>query len=357
MFRILEVSMALVEASVEGRIDTNSIGPFALAGAQFKAIGITILFSPGLTVDPYPEPPPATAKIPRRKTIVTPQGEITVTKFLDLNPLPGRTAKGFEGGIVIADGFYDTVAKVFLADFLTVEPGETVVLGALTKNDPGVPGGQRVIEVNGMLVEMLTDARLPSNPDNPVAPIYENQYGFPMKIETAPLSPLGPNPTTAPAPSSVEGYFSETNEGKFYAFLFQSGDTGVLATDPAITPQIVIERVEYRDRGAQIEYDARGAVTTAHQNPPSPLGQDVQLFRVDIDPLTNLEVETSIGRATIDTREPGFERWRFRDRPAKPSGFRAGVPIKFRAKNLSGLVPGTGNPAEDVKEPDRVREK
>lgn len=350
--------MALIEASIEGRIEPNSVKAFG-AGVELKALGVTIRFSPGNTMDPYPDPPPAPAKVARKKTIRTPQGELTPAQFLDATPLPGRTAKGFEGGTVIAEGYFEVgpnQPNIFLAEFLEVEPAETVLLGALTKNDPPAAGGQRVLHVNGVLIEMLTDARLASNPAAPAQPVYFNQFGFPMKVETATLSPSGPNPLTAPAPSSVEGYYSEKNEAKFYAFLFESGDTGVLATDPVTTPQIVIERFQYRDRGAQVEYEARGAVTTSHQNPPSPFGQTVELFRVDFNPATMSEEEESIGRATIDVREPGFERWRLRERPAKPGGFRAGVPLKVVAKNLTGVVPATGLPAQDVKEPDRVRE-
>ena len=119
--------MALVEASIEGKIEKNSVGPFGVGGVQLKAMGIPIRFSPGMTSDPYPDPPPAAPKAPRKKTISTPQGEVSVASFLDQTPLPGRSAQGFEEGTVIAEGFFEVQTGLFLADFLTVEPAESVV--------------------------------------------------------------------------------------------------------------------------------------------------------------------------------------------------------------------------------------
>ncbi|MFO1002902.1 MAG: hypothetical protein U0936_21435 [Planctomycetaceae bacterium] len=52
---------------------------------------------------------------------------------------------------------------------------------------------------------------------------------------------------------------------------------------------------------------------------------------------------------------PGLERWLFRARRTKPSGFLSGVPSSIPVKNLSGIDPATGVPAKADVEPD-VRE-
>lgn len=292
------------------------------------AMGVTIRFLPGVT---------ATG---RDRAIKTPTQLLTPADFLSSVPFPGRAESGFIGGTVIAEGTFDTDSNVLLADFIEVEPAESVLLGALTENAAGTP---RKLRINGVPVVMLTDPRMPANPDNPAVPIYQNQYGFPMKIETATLSPTGPTPTPPPAPSSAEGYFAG---GTFHAFLFEYGGTGSLLQDPIATPQIVMERASYRDEGTRIRFDARGFVTDSHAGGAP---QNVELFRVDINPATGLEQETPIDRAATDVVEAGFQRWRVDFKGNKPGGFLAGVPLKVVVRNHSG--PASAELEPDVREP------
>lgn len=306
--------MALIEASVEGPIQSVAADPTGI-GADVMATGIRIRFIPGTTASG------------RMKTIKTPAKTLTPAELRNPAPFPGRTEPGFVGGTIIADGVFDTDNNLMLADFLTVEPAETVLLGALTQNAAGTP---RLLKINGVPIVMLTDTRMPANLENPMSPIFKNQYGFPMKIETAVLSPSGPTPNPAPPPSSAEGYFAA---GTFFAFLFEYGDTGTLLKDPVTTPQISIERAAYRDEGARIRFEARGFVTSAHAGGAI---QNVELFRVDLNPATGQQVETPIDSARVEVVEPGFQRWRVEFRDNKPGGFLAGVPLKVVVKNHSG---------------------
>ena len=331
--------MALIEASIEGPI--QSVTSDAGAGVVVQAMAITVHFAPGTTSSG------------RTKTIKTPVTTLTPAQFIDGKKFPGRAENGFVGGTIIAEGAFDTDTNTLEADFITVEPAETVILGALTANQPGPP---RVLKINGCPIEMLTDDRMPSNPADPANPVFMNQYGFPMNINSATVSPNGPTPTPPPAPSSAEGYFAN---GVFHAFLFEYGGTGQLSVDPAVTPQVSLERASYRDRGNEFEVEARGFVTTSHV-PAGSAEQSIRLFRVDRNPTTGLLVENQIPASNsndldIDRIEPGFERWRFRTRRTKPSGFLSGVPLLIRVKNLSGIDPATGVPAKADVEPD-VRE-
>lgn len=319
--------MAVVEASIEGPIQ-SVVADSSGTGVEVRAMGITIRFVPGMTASG------------RVKSIKTPVTILTPAEFLSVTPFPGRIEAGFVGGTVIADGEFDTDANIMNANFLEVEPAETVLLGALTQNSPGVP---RQLKINGTPIVMLNDPRMPSNPTSPAIPIYKNQYGFPMKIETATLSPVGPTPTPPPPPSSAEGYFAG---GAFHAFLFEYGDTGKLLSDPVTVPQISIERAAYRDEGTRIRFEARGFVTSAHAGGAV---QDVELFRVDRDPATGLLQETPVDSASLDVVEPGFQRWRVEFRGNKPGGFLSGIPLKVIARNHSGPVSDETEP--DIREP------
>lgn len=324
--------MAKVDSEVEGPIQSIVLDGVG-TGVTIKAMEVTIRFTPGTTTSG------------RKKTIKTPVKELTPAQLSDSQLFPGRTEPGFVGGTIIAEGVYDTDTNTLDANFITVEPAETVLLGALTENSPGTP---RLLRINGCPIVMLTDDRMPANPDDPTAPIFMNQYGFPIKIESADLSAT----VAAPAPTSAEGYFAG---GNFHAFLFEYGGTGTLLVDPANTPQVSLERASYRDRGNEFEVEARGFVTTSHQLAGSP--QNIRVYRVDINPSTGQEVKNSINPTDldIDRVEDGFERWRFRSRRPKPGGFLSGVPLLIRVENLSGNDPATGQPAFDETEPD-VRE-
>lgn len=331
--------MARIESSVEGTIQLIDADASGL-GVVIKANGVTIQFLPGPT------------KSGRTKSIKTPTNTLTPEQFRDKTKFRGRAEEGFLGATVIAEGEYDTDLGLLDADFLQVEPSETVLLGALTENLPGTP---RSLKINRAPVVMLNDSRLSSNPENPAVPIFLNQYALPMKIESAAIVPPGPAPNPPPGPTSAEGYYAD---GVFHAFLFEYGGTGELAVDPRTTPQISMIRAQYRDRDAQFEIDARGFLTTAHAPPGSP-PQSVEVFRVDIDPTTRARIETPLDRATIDAREPGFERWRLVVRRNKPANL-SGIPVAILVKNHSGIVPASGtqpaHPATAEMEPD-VREE
>lgn len=330
--------MAKIEASIEGPIQSVAAN-VAGSGVIVMAMNVAIHFAPGTT---------ASGRI---KSIKTPVTKLTPAQLSDVGKFPGRTEDGFVGGTIIADGEFDTDTNTLEADFISVEPAETVLLGALTANLPGNP---RNLRINGCLIEMMTDDRMPANADDPANPIFMNQYGFPMQIDSATVSPTGPTPNPPPAPTSAEGYFSG---GVFHAFLFEYGGTGLLLTDPAVVPQISLERASYRDRGDEFEVEARGFVTTSHVPAGSPL-QNVRVFRLDRNPINGQIVENEIPADDLDQVqiEAGFERWRFRTRRDKTAGFLSGVPLLIRVKNLSGIVPGSGLPASAEIEPD-VRER
>jgi len=326
--------MAKIESSLEGTIESIAADA-AGSGVVVTAMNVSIHFTTGTTASR------------RTKSIKTPVKTLTPAQLMNTKKFPGRNDVGFVGGTIIADGNFDTATNTLEADFIKVEPAETVLLGALTANSPGN------LRINGCLIEMLTDDRMPANPIDPANPIFMNQFGFPMKIASAAVSPTGPTPNPPPAPSSVEGYFMGD---RFYAYLFEYGGTGQLLIDPAVVPQISLGRASYRDRGNNFEVQARGFVTTSHVPAGSPL-QDVRVFRVDRNPTTGQLVETEIppDKLEIDRVEAGFERWRFQTRQPKQNGLLSGVPELIRVKNLSGIVTGTGLPVSAQIEPD-VRE-
>ncbi len=311
--------MAIVESSIEGTIE--DIQPDGNGGAIITALGVKIQFTPS------PFGPNHTPRITRQRGVLFRSQLLTCCLTLKF---PGRDAEGFKQGTVIAEGNYDTTTNVLVADSVAVEPGETVLLGALTLNSPvNPPGSQPQLAINGTPIVMLTDSRLPSNRWQPTGPIvYYNQYGLPMDINSALLA------TVDPVPSSAEGYYGKdlNNPAKsiFYAFLFEYGGTGTLL-DPN-TPQISIERsAQFRDRGTSIEVEARGAYTTSHlADPTSP--QQLKFTATDENGIdfvlpNNLDVR-------IDVSRTGFVRWRLRDRYTKVGNL-ANIPIKLRVENLT----------------------
>ncbi len=319
--------MAKVEASIEGPIQSVATDPTG-TGADIVAMGMTIRFVPGTTASG------------RTRTIKTPTKTLTPAELRTPTSFPGRVESGFVGGTVIAEGEFDTDTNLMLADFLQVEPAESVLLGALTQNAAGTP---RQIQINGVPIVMLTDVRMPANPDDPSNPVFMNQYGFPFKIDTAVLSPTGPTPNPPPAPTSAEGYFAGNT---FHAFLFEYGGTGTLVKDPVTTPQISMERASYRDEGTRVRFEARGFVTSAHAGGAI---QNVELIRVDLDPATGTLQETPVDSARVEVVEAGFQRWRVEFRGNKAGGFLSGIPLKVIVKNHSG--PASAELEPDVREP------
>ncbi len=311
--------MAQIEASIEGPMGIPSLMGNVV---NIPAMGITIRFTPGKTVTN------------RDKAIRTPTRSfepLTLAEFTSAVSLPGRTQGGFDGATIIAEGTYDTVAKLLDADFVDVEPSETVLIGALTRVSPVAASP---LAINGVDVFMLRDTRLPANRKNKNgAPVFYNQYSFPMKIDSAvPSDTAG----ASEAPSSVEGYYGDhpTDAGKkaFHAFLFEYGDTGKLVDDPVATPQISIERApQFRDEGTLWNVRARGTLSALHPN-ASPLNQQLMLFIVNdqgaaIPIPGGLDIE-------LDDLDDGFVRWRLRTELAK-SGVLVDPPRALLIRNIT----------------------
>ena len=312
--------MATVESSLEGSIE--DIQPDGNGGAVISALGVKIQFTPSVLGSDHQ--PRITS--PTRNLV-----PLTVAELLFKAKFPGRDAEGFKQGTVIAEGTYDTDTNTLLADSIAIEPGETVLLGALTLNLPGAAGSQRQLAINGTPIIMLTDARLPSNRKQPTGPItYYNQYALPMDVASAKLA------KDDLLSSSAEGYYgkdiSDPTKSVFYAFLFEYGGTGTLLEAAATRPQISIERaVQFRDRGASIEVEARGVFTTSHINGPV-TPQQLKFTATDengtaFDLPNNLDVR-------FDVPEPGFIRWRLRDRYTKVGNL-ANIPVRLRVENVT----------------------
>ena len=311
--------MAIIEASIEGPMGKPSLTGTVVT---VPAMGMTIRFTPGKT------------PTNRVKAICTPTRSfepLTLAEFASAASLPGRTQSGFDGATIIAEGTYDTVAKVLDADFIDVEPSETVLIGALTRVSPTAASP---LAINGVDVFMLTDARLPANRKNKNgAPVFYNQYSFPMKISSAiPSDVVG----ATDVPSSVEGYYGDhpTDPGKkaFHAFLFEYGDTGTLADDPVVTPQISIERSpQFRDEGALWNVRARGTLSALHPN-ASPLNQQLMLFVVN-DQGAALPVPGGLD-VELDDLNDGFVRWRLRTELAK-TGVLVDPPRALLIRNIT----------------------
>ena len=311
--------MAIIEASIEGPMGKPSLNGTVV---NVPAMGITVRFTPGKT---------ATNRV---KAISTPTRSfepLTLAEFTSTVSLPGRTLGGFEGATIIAEGTFDTVAKVLDADFIDVEPSETVLIGALTRVSPAAASP---LAINGVDVFMLRDSRLPANRKNKNgAPVFYNQYSFPMDINSAVTSDTA---GATDAPSSVEGFYGDhpTDAGKkaFHAFLFEYGDTGVLADRPDVTPQISIERApQFRDEGTLWNVRARGTLSALHPN-VSPLNQQLMLFVLN-DQGAAMPIPGGLD-IDLDDLNDGFVRWRLRTELAK-SGVLVDPPRALLIRNIT----------------------
>ncbi len=72
-----------------------------------------------------------------------------------------------------------------------MEPGETVLIGAVTSNS----GSQ--ISLNTVDIALLTDSRLSTNPSDPTKPVFLNDSGFEIT-----LASILPDPTTPQLPGT-----------------------------------------------------------------------------------------------------------------------------------------------------------
>ena len=257
---------------------------------RFQNVGGTELASDGL----------------RRKAIRTPVKELTITEFKSTGSLPGRIQQGFVGGTVIAEGQFtiDGTNRFFDADFLSVEPAENVVIGALTKKAPTQPFSSTNLRINGVDIELLSDSRMPAGPEP-----FHNQFGFSI----TPSSML--SAIDLPQPTAAEGYYANN---RFYAFAFEYGGTGTLTFNATTDPRISLERAEVRIDAANFRCNFRGhlAYNRALGSIPT-----VELFWDNGDPM---------GPADIDfqetTADASYLRWRFTEKVAR----RPGLPTHFK---------------------------
>lgn len=338
--------MAMVEAKIEGPI--KKIESDGGNGLTIAALGVAIHYSPGpVIVIPTPA-----VNVPRRqKSIRSPSQRLTVADLLKADAFVAVSygadpIKGFTGGTIIAEGFFNTdvIPPRFDANHLQIEIAETVLIGTLTSNT----GGK--INVNGVEIVISTDPRMSSNPDNPTIPVYLNDSGFSIQQNSIAPTPAGPNPpppAAAPPPSASEGYFG--NDGRFYAHLFEYGGPGLLLTADPSKPQISIERAEVRDEGTEFDIEVRGHVTTPHQPNGGPR-QTIELFIMDMQPNTFGTKDSDwvlrspaplIGNTRVDFRSPGaapftldppIQRFRFRGTLPK-DGINPLPPERIQARN------------------------
>ncbi|MEZ5941084.1 MAG: hypothetical protein R3C18_06815 [Planctomycetaceae bacterium] len=244
--------MALHMVELEGIIE--SIDPDGNGGAILKMFGIEVLVD-ATAFNPGPNQP---------SSVSSPTVKLTAEQLTRADEFPGRTGKdGFEAGTAIVIGNFDTAdgkihvnvpapppnqgAIEFEANpSLTVEPGETVLLGPVTKNDASG------FHVNGVNVVRLTDDRMEAKSTR-------NEFGFEIIIETVAEMTL----------ASVEGYYGD--DGIFHASLIETD--GELADHE---PQISFLRGEGRTRGASFELKFRGGIAVEGM----PLGTPRAIFRL-----------------------------------------------------------------------------
>lgn len=244
-----------------------------------------------------------TVNVPAGTPITTPSATLTTAQLADPAPLPGRTQPGFTGGTAIVNG---TAAAdgVITADDVFVEPSENVALGVVTANT----GTQ--ISINGIPVELLTDARMPAQPVKDV-------NGIEILLSSIPVG----------TGASVEGYFSE---GIFYAFLIEAeqGTPVNAAAQVVITRALGRERTPNNRRGDELEI--RGTCTTFHA--PGATSQNIRVFRVDGVTQTLL----GSGTAIVDPAVPGIAAFTFRTVTAPTSNPVLGAcPTTIRVVNIS----------------------
>ncbi|MCY2977109.1 MAG: hypothetical protein NTU79_00355 [Planctomycetota bacterium] len=320
---------------------------------------------------------PAVPGVPVRQcSFRSPSQRLTVAELILTDSLPGRGATtGFFGGTVIAEGFYSTDAElgvnVFLANHIQVDPGEMVLIGAVTGNNG------TTVQVNTVDVVPLTDPRFSTNPIsidlNPIpptvlpplrTPLYKNASGFPVTLESITPDPTTPQPAGASAlPSTaVQGYFAD---GKMHASSIAFGGAGLLAAlaDPMLPidhPRISIERADVRDLGTTFDIEVRGFITAP---PPFSQVEHILEFRVrDMKTGTfgtllsdwKYRVSeaaseiTGLGTVRVDLRTPGatlpngtpnsqippVQRWRFRGSIPK-AGYHLLPPERIEVRNFT----------------------
>jgi hypothetical protein len=127
--------------------------------------------------------------------ISTPSATITIAQLTDPTPLPGRSSPGFiDGTGIVFSG--QSVGGVVTTNDLTIEPGETVLLGPITHvncTNANCTAPGNFIGVLGVPVIPLADPRMPANPSR-------NVFGFEIDMSQPGLLGVG---------ASLEGYFDQ----------------------------------------------------------------------------------------------------------------------------------------------------
>lgn len=243
----------------------------AWAQVPFEIEGIVTAIAPG---------PNGTANItmfgqvfnvPSTAYIHTPTKSLTIDELLDSTPLPGRSELGFVGGTGILVG---TVANpgpgaTAIVEDIVIEPGETVLLGAITANDGGV------IRIMGVPLVDLDDPRMPSSG-------LVNEFGFPVIPTTVPVSGQG----------VAEGYFAQ-DDGRFHHF--RAEVEGGELVDPASAATSILR--------ARCSPGGRLEVLGGSYNPPN---ATIRVY--------NNKTGFSFGtvQTTVDPLTPTFGSYRFR---------------------------------------------
>ena len=274
--------MAVYAVEIEGTVD--DIVPTATS-ATISVMGMDVLVDQNVQWIDADHP----------GSISTPTSKLTIAQLTDLAQLPNRDAQGFKKGTVIVKGNYDPAdgtirvriqpppanqgAEPFESQpSITIEPGETVIVGPVTTNAAGD------FRVNGVKIIALPDAA--TNPRLPGLPP-RNEEGFNIKLDTVAINAI----------ASVEGYYG--NDNAFHAFIIDApGD--LTTTDP----QISIQRAEARNRGAEYDIKMRGFITVSHVTAGSPRPR-VEIFRMDNGQKTVLGSDSPTVPAGA-----AFVRWR-----------------------------------------------
>lgn len=359
--------MSLIIAEVESTI--TKLRSDGATGLIIETMGITILYTPG----PVLEQDGSNGQ--RQKSIRSPSQRLTVTDVLMDVALPGidysglapGQIRGFTGGTVIAEGFYNTnddgtgtPRNVFLANHLELDPAENVLIGAITS----VVGG--VIRINNIVVSPLVGELVSSNPGE-MMPRYLNQFYFPIDPASITVTPMAANPAppaTPPAESAAEGYFAG---GKFYAHLFNFGDSGRMLPQtapvkPLDYPRISIERADVRvgadEDGitpATFEIDVRGFATKPLR---SGVDHQIELFALQmkagtlgtndsdweyvggsattakLPPADDIDIAPVFDGVPGDAGKPPVQRWRYRAE-VPISGALLLPPERIRVRNVT----------------------
>lgn len=180
--------------------------------------------------------------VPKGATIHTPTATLSLEQLADPAQFPGLNRNGFVGSTVILTGEVnvapDGTATPVIAD-VTIEPAETVLLGALTQNNAGA------LALLGVPMAESTDPRLPSKG-------YRNEFGFPVQPATIPVGTF----------AALEGYYGD--DGVFRHFSVEAAggtlvdanapQTSITRTNCVPGSRLLVHGASYLPAGATIAF-------------------------------------------------------------------------------------------------------